>query len=92
VQNKKTKDAWHQFEGLVFVLVAIHAAAFGFWCWLLYSSRRNNNASTKQQQQQAGGSGGVDGARSGLGGSSSAGNRSTRDILRAYHKSTIGKG
>ena len=65
----------------MFVLVAVHVAAFGFWCWLLWSSRRN-----KQQDD-----GGRNGAAS-AGSSATAAGRSTRDILRAYHKSTLGKG
>jgi hypothetical protein len=64
----------------VFALVAIHVAAFAFWCWLLWSSR-------KRQQ-------GNGGSSSGSGGMSGSGiaSRSTKDILRAYHKSSLGKG
>ncbi|KAI8475196.1 MAG: hypothetical protein J3K34DRAFT_465124 [Monoraphidium minutum] len=73
-------DAWHQFEGLVFVLVGVHVAAFAFWCWLLWASRKAKDAAA------AAGGGGVGGAGGG------AASRSTRDILRAYNKSIMGKG
>ena len=63
----------------MFALVAIHFAAFGFWCWLLWSSRRAEAAN--------GGSG--SGARGGAGAS---GSQSARDLLRAYQKSSLGKG
>lgn len=69
------QDAWHQFEGLVFILVAIHVAAFAFWCWLLWSSRKAKEA-----------------AASAAASASAAPGRSTRDVLRAYHKTTLGKG
>jgi hypothetical protein len=76
-----------QFEGLVFVLVAIHVAAFAFWCWLLWSSRRAKEAAAAAAAGASTAAGGG-GAGTGAG----AAGRSTRDMLRAYHKSTLGKG
>lgn len=40
-EEQTHKDPWHQFEGLVFILIGIHVAAFAFWCYLLYKSKRN---------------------------------------------------
>lgn len=48
------KDAWHNFEGLVVVLVACHAVAFLFWAWLLYKTRRAGVSSTPTGAKAAG--------------------------------------
>lgn len=83
VEKHASKDPWHQFEGLVFVLISIHVAALGFWCWLLWKSRATKRA--------------ADGAGSGAKASKAAAAaaqsdwRSPRDILRAYQKTSLGK-
>jgi hypothetical protein len=76
------RDPFHQFEGLLGVLVVVHLAAFGFWCYLLYASRKR-----KQEKAAAvGGSSSVPGASSKLGDW-----RSPRDVLKAYQKAHLGK-
>ncbi|KXZ41885.1 hypothetical protein GPECTOR_252g632 [Gonium pectorale] len=65
------KDAWHQFEGLVVVLVAIHALAFLFWAWLLYKTRRAGGNTVKAVAGAGAGAG--SGARSGKWSKSSGG-------------------
>ncbi|GBF95469.1 hypothetical protein Rsub_07819 [Raphidocelis subcapitata] len=71
------QDAWHQYEGLIFFLAAIHVAAFAFWCWLLASSRKAKAA---------------EGVTPSASSAALAAGRTTRDVLRAYHKSSLGKG
>lgn len=65
------------------MLVAIHVAAFAFWCWLLWASRRS----------KGGGDGGPSGALAAAAAAAASfdGVRSTRDVLRAYQKSRYGK-
>jgi hypothetical protein len=58
--------------------VAIHVAAFAFWCWLLWSSRRAKQAGDAVTPSPSSGA--------------LAAGRTTRDVLRAYHKSSLGKG
>ncbi|GLC44803.1 hypothetical protein PLESTB_001212400 [Pleodorina starrii] len=84
------KDAWHQFEGLVVVLVACHAVAFLFWAWLLYKTRRANGA--------AAGGGGSAGSKGAKGKASPARKttpafewRTPREILLAQQKAKMGK-
>lgn len=79
----------------MFALVALHVAAFAFWCFLLWKTRRAKDGGGGSGGPSGSGSGAYAGAGasavSGSGGSSGTG-RSARDILRAYHKSSIGKG
>lgn len=82
-QQEGHKDAWHQFEGLVFALIFIHVAAFGFWAYLLYKSRAARADTAK----------GGNKAAAGAAGSTAAGTfgKSPKDILKAYQKAQLGK-
>lgn len=80
-QQQQHKDAWHQFEGLVFALVMIHVAAFAFWCYLLYKS--------KAARADAAAKGG---ARTGKPAAATGGDwKAPKDILKAYQKAQLGK-
>lgn len=79
-EHSHSKDPWHQFEGLVFVLIFVHVAAFAFWCYLLYKSRAKRN--------EASSSGGSSGKAAGK---AVAAGRSPKDILKAYQKAQLGK-
>lgn len=80
------KDAWHQWEGLVVILVAIHLVAFVFWCYLLYASKER-----RRKEGKGGGNGGI--ARSAALHTSrgAAEWRSPREILAQFEKARLGK-
>lgn len=84
-QPASHKDAWHQFEGLVFALVMIHVAAFAFWCYLLYKS--------KAARAEAAGTG-KGGVKAGAAAAATAAGvgKSPKEILKAYQKAQLGKG
>jgi hypothetical protein len=83
------KDAWHQFEGLVVVLVACHGVAFLFWAWLLYKTRR---ASLAAGGGGARGAGGPRGAKGQARKTTPASEwRTPREILLAQQKAKLGK-
>ncbi|MEW5297221.1 MAG: hypothetical protein WDW38_006045 [Sanguina aurantia] len=84
-------DPWHQWEGLVAALVAMHIVALAFWCYLLYVSRDGKKKGGKRP-------GAVSSLASTFGSreGSGAGGRSTewrspREILSAYNKQLLGK-
>lgn len=84
------KDAWHQFEGLVFVLIGIHVAALAFWGYLLYASRERKRAklaAAAKSGAKAGGGGGASGSAVAGG----ADWRTPKEIMRAYQKQHLGK-
>jgi hypothetical protein len=80
-QHQQHKDAWHQFEGLVFALVFIHVAAFAFWCYLLYKSKASRAEAAK---------GGLKAAAAAAATAVGDG-KSPKDILKAYQKAQLGK-
>ena len=82
-QHEQHKDAWHQFEGLVFALIVIHVAAFAFWCYLLYKSRASKAEAAS----------GAKGVKAGAAAAATAagGIKSPKDILKAYQKAQLGK-
>lgn len=85
-QHQQHKDAWHQFEGLVFALIFIHIAAFAFWCYLLYKSRASR--AEKAGNVKAGGKAGSAAAA----GTAAGGDwKSPKEILKAYQKAQLGK-
>jgi hypothetical protein len=83
-QHTQHKDAWHQFEGLVFALVMIHVAAFAFWCYLLYKSKA---------ARAADGSGPKGGVKAGAAAAATAAGdwKTPKEILKAYQKAQLGK-
>lgn len=83
------KDAWHQFEGLVFVLIGIHVAALAFWGYLLYASRERKRA--RQAASKVNSQAGSASAMSCTAPSSTSEWRTPKEIKRAYQKQHIGK-
>lgn len=83
--QQQHKDAWHQFEGLVFALVFIHMAAFAFWAYLLYKSK------SARADAAAGGKGGVKAGAAAVATAVGVG-KSPKEILKAYQKAQLGKG
>jgi hypothetical protein len=88
------RDAWHQWEGLVLVLVLVHLLALAFWASLLYSTRAN------RQGRAGSGSGAAAskrGAAAAAGSAAAAGAaqpqkwRTPRDVLLSYQKARLGK-
>jgi hypothetical protein len=92
-QQQAQHDAWHQFEGLVFVLIFIHMAAFAFWCWLLYKSRASKAAAAAENggRGSSGGRQALAGGAPRPGAAAAGEGRTTRDILKAYQKAQLGK-
>lgn len=69
------KDPWHQLEGIVFVLIAVHLSAFLYWCYLLYVSRQAKKRRMDTNPEAA----------------KAHDWRTPRDILGSYEKNRLGK-
>lgn len=83
-QHQQHKDAWHQFEGLVFALIFIHVAAFAFWCYLLYKSKAARSEAAKGRAKSSTGAAAA--------AATAAGDwKSPKEILKAYQKAQLGK-
>lgn len=85
------RDAWHQWEGLVLVLVLVHLLALAFWASLLYSTRAN------RQSRASGGAAAKRAAATAAASSAAAAAqqpqkwRTPRDVLLSYQKARLGK-
>ncbi|GIL92294.1 hypothetical protein Vretimale_18447 [Volvox reticuliferus] len=85
------KDTWHQFEGLVVVLVACHALAFLFWAWLLYKTRRVSSTASGGSRVGGKGTGKSTPANHARKTTPAFEWRTPRDILLSQQKAKMGK-
>eukprot|EP00195_Chlamydomonas_chlamydogama_P006447 CAMPEP_0202899974 /NCGR_PEP_ID=MMETSP1392-20130828/9359_1 /ASSEMBLY_ACC=CAM_ASM_000868 /TAXON_ID=225041 /ORGANISM="Chlamydomonas chlamydogama, Strain SAG 11-48b" /LENGTH=122 /DNA_ID=CAMNT_0049586279 /DNA_START=332 /DNA_END=700 /DNA_ORIENTATION=- len=78
-------DPWHQWEGLVVILVVVHLMALVFYVWVLYSGDAAKRRSGKEHGSRASSQHKLSGPWR------STEWRSPKEILAAYQKQRLGK-